>query len=201
MRLIIATRNPGKLQEFRELLADAAAAGLEIVGAAEVPGVPEIPEDGATLEENALQKAIGVHAATGDWALADDSGVEVEALGGQPGVDSAAYAGPQRDPEANNRKLLDALGGSPNRRARFRCVLALAGPGFPPATHEPRGRHGFGYDPIFIPDGFTQTFAELPSEVKNRISHRGRALRAALEAWGPVLRAAATRTPPRPSTP
>lgn len=210
MRLIIATRNPGKLREFRELWADAAAAGLEIVGAGELPGLPEIEEDGATLEENAIRKAAGVHTATGEWALADDSGVEVDALGGEPGVHSAIYAGPQRDPEANNRKLLGALAGCSNRRARFRCVLALAGPGFPPATvegrcegvitTEPRGEHGFGYDPLFIPDGFSKTFAELSAEEKNRISHRARALRAALAAWGPLLRAAAARETSRDSS-
>lgn len=201
MRLIIATRNPGKVREFRELLVDVEAAGLRIVSASEVPGLPEVEEDGATLDENALRKAISAHAATGEWALADDSGVEVEALGGAPGVLSAVYAGPNRDPDANNRKLLDALAGYSNRRARFRCVLALAGPNFAPATVEgccegvitlqPRGSDGFGYDPIFIPHGYSKTFAELPVEVKNQISHRGRAWRAALQAWGPILRAAA----------
>ncbi|MCX7818013.1 MAG: RdgB/HAM1 family non-canonical purine NTP pyrophosphatase [Kiritimatiellae bacterium] len=198
MKLIIATRNEGKLREFRQLLA---GVNLEIVGAAEVAGCPEIVEDAATLEGNAVRKAVGVHAATGEWALADDSGVEVEALDGAPGVLSAVYAGPQRDPAANNRKLLAALSGIANRRARFRCVLALAGPSFPPQTvegicegvitSEPRGEHGFGYDPIFVPDGFAQTFAELPAEVKNQISHRARALQAALAVWGPVLRTAA----------
>lgn len=202
MKLLVATRNPHKLAEVRAIFQ---SPRLELVGAADVPGVPEVVEDGDTLEANALKKAIEGHRATGLWTLADDSGVEIDALGGAPGVRSARYAGEPCDPAANNAKLLAELGDRPDRRARFRCVIALAGPGFEPRAVDgrcegviaraPRGAGGFGYDPLFIPDGFAGTFAELAPEEKNRISHRARALAAAWRAWGDLLlRAAAIET-------
>ncbi len=200
MRILIASRNPYKVAEIRAILDDPALP-FEWASALDYPDIPEPVEDGDTLEANAIKKAVYWRDITGGWALADDSGVEVDALHGAPGVISAIYAGPERDAAANNAKLLAELGDRPDRRARFRCVMALAGPGFPPQTvegrcdgvigHAPRGACGFGYDPIFIPDGYSRTYAELSPEEKNRISHRGRALAAARAAWGDLLRQAA----------
>ncbi len=190
MQIVIATRNPHKLQELREILG---GPGLEWRSAIDFPDLPDVEEDGETFEANAVKKAEALSRATGTWALADDSGLEVDALGGAPGVRSARYAGEPADYAANNARLLRDLAGASDRRARFRCVLALAGPGFRTATVEgsceghiaeaPRGAMGFGYDPLFVPDGHTATFAELPPEAKHRISHRGRALTKAREAW------------------
>ena len=203
MKIVIATRNPGKLKELRALLG---VPGLEWRSALDYPEVPDVVEDGDTFEANAIKKAEALSRATGGWALADDSGLEVDALGGEPGVRSARYAGEPADPAANNAKLLHALEGRTDRRARFRCVIALAGPGVPTATvegacegrivTEPRGTGGFGYDPLFVPDGYEETFAELPAETKNSISHRGRALARAREAWGTQLEAAGEGTMP-----
>jgi XTP/dITP diphosphohydrolase len=194
MKLLIATNNAGKLRELRALLD---APGLELVGLRDVPGAPGVEEDGATFEANASKKAATLARFSGLWTLADDSGLEVDALGGQPGVYSARYAGAGSTDDANNRKLLAALAGEPNRRARFRCVLALASPDGATRcvagacegviTPAPRGDSGFGYDPVFQPDGHARTFAELPVEVKNRISHRARALAEAKSAWGSLL--------------
>lgn len=176
--------------------------GLDLLGAQEVPGAPEVEEDGATFEENAIKKAVTLARATGLWALADDSGLEVEALGGIPGVHSARYAGEPIKYSANNKKLLDALRGESNRRARFRTVIALASPSGETRTVEgvcegvitekPRGRKGFGYDPIFQPDGYSLTFGEMDPEEKNRISHRAKALANARAQWGDLLASAAT---------
>ena len=183
-----ATRNDHKLREIREILS---IPGLALVGAVDVPGLPDVEEDGATFEANARKKAVELARLAGMWTLADDSGLEVDALGGAPGVFSARYAGEPVDYAANNRKLLRALDGAADRRGRFRCVIALsdaagtcecvegACPGAIAAA--PRGTHGFGYDPVFVPDGFTETFAELPSATKNRLSHRANALKHAVE--------------------
>ena len=194
MKLLIATRNRHKLAEIRAILA---VPGWELVGADEVPGLPEVEEDAPTFEGNASKKARTLALAGRCWALADDSGLEVDALHGAPGVTSAHYAGPQADTPANNAKLLAALQGVTDRRARFRCVLALAAPDGRVRTVDgrcegrilaaPRGAQGFGYDPLFVPDGREQTFAELPPEVKNRISHRARALQRAMQEWGEIL--------------
>jgi len=191
MRLLVATRNRHKLAEIRAILA---VPGVDLVGADEVAGLPGVEEDAETFEGNALKKARVLCAASGLWTLADDSGLEVEALDGAPGVRSARYAGPEADDGANNRKLLAALAGRPDRGARFRCVLALAAPDGRVWTVDGRcegrigtaaaGSGGFGYDPLFIPDGLTRTFAKLPAATKNRISHRGAALAAAARAWG-----------------
>ena len=198
MKLLIATRNKHKLEEIRAILA---LPGLVLIGADEVPGLPEVEEDAPTFEGNACKKARTLAQASGCWTLADDSGLEVEALGGAPGVVSARYAGVAASTPANNAKLLGELAGVADRRARFRCVLALCAPDGREWTVEgrcegrlleaPRGAHGFGYDPLFVPEGYDQTFAELPATVKNGISHRARALQRAVIAWGWTLADAA----------
>ena len=202
MRLLIATGNAHKLSEIRAILS---IRGLELVGLDEFPGVPAVEEDAGTFDGNARKKATEVARATGLWTLADDSGLEVDALGGAPGVYSARYAGKDGDSAANNRKLLEALEGVSDRTARFRCVVALSDPNGRARTvqgrcegtilEQPRGGGGFGYDPLFVPDGYEATFSELPGDVKNRISHRGAALKAAHEAWGAELVALVEPTP------
>ncbi len=185
--LRVATTNAGKLREFAELLTPL---GYEVRGLADL-GNPEIVEDGATFADNAVIKARAICERTGVAAVADDSGIEVEALGGAPGVHSARYAGvsgPGRD-RANCDKLLAALAGVPaeRRAARFVCALALCEPGGGAEIFHgelrgriglaPRGDNGFGYDPIVLLDD-GRSIAELPSDEKNRISHRGQAVRA-----------------------
>jgi XTP/dITP diphosphohydrolase len=190
-RLVAATKNADKAREVRAVLA-VVAPGVELV---EGLDWPEVEESGSTLEENALLKARAVAAATGLAAVADDTGLEVAALGGAPGVHTARYAGPRAGYAANRRALLAALEGAGDRRARFRTVVALVVPGGGEVlaegvldgriTSEERGTGGFGYDPIFEVDG--QTLAELGENHKNRISHRARALAA--------LAAGQTRSP------
>lgn len=189
-KLVLATRNPHKVREIAELLS---GAGVAVLSFREFPELPEVEEDGATLEENAVKKAATVAAATGLPSLADDTGLEVDALNGAPGVLSARYAGAGATYDDNNRKLLSALEDVPpaRRTASFRCVVALAVPGRPARIVEgttrgvileaPRGREGFGYDPIFLPDGHTRTYAEMDATEKNAVSHRGKAVRAAVE--------------------
>ncbi len=194
MKLLVATRNAHKVDEISFLLA---VPGLVLVSAAELPGLPDVEEDGATFRENAARKARVSAAAAGLWALADDSGLEVDALDGAPGVQSARYAGTHGDDAANNRKLLAALEHATDRSAQFRCALALATPDGRLWEIEeccrgriletPRGRNGFGYDPLFVPDGDTRAFAEMPPAEKNHLSHRARALRAARQAWTTLL--------------
>lgn len=158
---------------------------VELVTLNAVGITEDIPEDFETLQENALQKARYVYSKTGLNCFADDTGLEVEALNWEPGVFSARYAGEAKNPKHNIRKLLDNLKGVENRRARFRTVIALIlngqeylfeGVVWGKIIDQERGSDGFGYDPIFVPDGFTQTFAEMPLELKNQISHRGRAV-------------------------
>ncbi len=182
--LLIATTNAGKFREFAELLG-----GLPIAlkSLAQFDSAPEVAEDGATYTANALHKALTVARWSGCSALADDSGLEVDALHAAPGVHSARYAGPAQDSAANIAKLLAALEGVPlaQRTARFRCVIAVARPGGATLTAEgicqgviietPRGSGGFGYDPVFLYPPLDQTFAEIPAAVKNRLSHRARA--------------------------
>jgi len=194
MKLLIATRNRHKFDEIRAILAPY---GVQATDLREHPEAPEVVEDGATFEANAILKAVTLARATGFWTLADDSGLEVDALNGEPGVRSARYAGEPSDDAANNCKLLATLGARPDRRARFRCALALAEPAGPVRTVSgacpgvillaPRGQHGFGYDPLFVPDGFELTFAELDAATKNRISHRAQALQRAVSEWREVL--------------
>lgn len=194
MKLLIATRNAHKLDEIRAILR---VPGLELVCLADLPDTHEVEEDAETFEGNAVKKAVEMSAATGLWTMADDSGLEVDTLGGAPGVRSARYAGEPVSYAANNALLLRELRGVANRRARFRCAVALAIPGERVRTVEGRcegriietlsGSNGFGYDPLFIPDGYEQTFAEMPSALKNRISHRAAALAVARAAWGGIL--------------
>jgi len=183
-RLLIATHNRGKLREYRHLLEDLPVdlTYLDDVGIQE-----DVPETGSTFEENAVQKARAYAAMSGMLTLADDSGLEVDALNGAPGVRSARYAGPHAGDQERIDKVLRALAGLPpqKRQARFRCVIAVATPEGEVYTAEgtvegviverPRGNHGFGYDPIFLLPDRGQTMAELPPEEKNRISHRARA--------------------------
>ncbi len=185
MQLAIASANPGKLKEFRLLFQPM---GVEITSLAEL-GAPQANETGETFEENARLKAVALAKATGLWALADDSGLEVDALDGEPGVYSARYAGEGASDEANVAKLLDRLAGVPDekRGAQFRCVLALAAPDGRVWTEEgicrgrialrPSGNQGFGYDPVFVPQGHVETFAEMSPENKAAMSHRGIAMR------------------------
>ncbi len=194
MKLILASRNRHKLEEIRTLFD---LPGLELSSALDHPEIPDVEEDGKTFEANAIKKATALARATGGWALADDSGLEVDALGGAPGVYSARYAGEPVSYPANNAKLLKALEGAADRRARFRCVVALSSPSGKTRTvegrcegriiHGIRGAQGFGYDPLFVPDGFDQTFAEMEAGAKNAISHRGRALQKARAAWHDFL--------------
>ncbi|HET6331339.1 MAG TPA: RdgB/HAM1 family non-canonical purine NTP pyrophosphatase [Holophagaceae bacterium] len=190
MRLLLATRNAGKLREFSALLP-----GVELITWPE--DAPELPETGAFFADNALQKAEGARAwwrdhgtASVDGVLADDSGLCVDALWGGPGVLSARFA-PELDQDGKNRKLLSLMPDGASRAARFVCVLAFAsmdGDVFTVSgavegslAAEPRGVGGFGYDPIFVPQGFDRTFGELPAEAKHGLSHRARAC-AALKA-------------------
>ena len=186
VKLLVATNNLGKVREYEELLA---GLPFEVTFPAQEGIALEVEESGATFEENARLKALAYARASGLPTLADDSGLEVDALGGAPGVRSARYAGPGASDVDRYQKLLDALAGVPEdqRTARFCCVVALAWPDGTVHTAEgrcegqigwaPRGEHGFGYDPVFIVDGFGGlTMAELEPEVKNRISHRARAV-------------------------
>jgi XTP/dITP diphosphohydrolase len=187
VRVVLATNNAKKLAEFRRVLA---AEGIEVLGLAEVPAYPEPAETETTFEGNALLKARACVAATGLPALADDSGLAVEALNGMPGVRSARWAGPAASDADNLDLLVRQLTDVPAERrgARFVCALALALPGGETEivrgevvgrlTEEPRGTNGFGYDPIFVPDGEVRTTAEMDPAEKDAVSHRGRAIRA-----------------------
>jgi XTP/dITP diphosphohydrolase len=193
LKLLVATNNPGKVQEYEELLADLSLPQeIEITFPGQEGLALEVDESGETFEENARLKALAFARASGLLTLADDSGLEVDALGGAPGVHSARYGGPHADDVDRYRKLLDALAEVPasRRSARFRCVVALALPDGTVHTADgacegeigfaPRGEHGFGYDPVFVVAGYGgRTMAELAPEVKNRISHRARAVTAA----------------------
>jgi XTP/dITP diphosphohydrolase len=182
--LLIATTNRGKFREFRDLLQDLPLRLRSLVG---VPGAPAVAEDGVTYTDNAVRKALAIACWSGCAALADDSGLEVDALGAAPGVHSARFAGVAQDDRANVAKLLVALSDIPAaaRTARFRCVLAVAIPDGSSWTVEgvcegriseaPRGGGGFGYDPVFLYPLLGKTFAEIPAATKNRISHRARA--------------------------
>ena len=184
--LVVATRNAGKLREIRHLLE---GVGFTVLGLEVFPELPEVEEDGATFAANAIKKAETIARLTGRSCLADDSGLTVDALDGEPGVHSARYAGTQGDDNANNARLLRELASVPDerRQAAFRCVMALCRPGMPTCCFEgevagrilqaPCGAGGFGYDPLFLVDGCDRTMAELPLAEKNRVSHRGRALR------------------------
>ncbi|OBH75939.1 non-canonical purine NTP pyrophosphatase, RdgB/HAM1 family [Mycobacterium scrofulaceum] len=186
-RLLVASRNRKKLAELRRVLDAAGLTGLELVSLDDVPAFDEAPETGATFEDNALAKARDAFAATGLASVADDSGLEVAALNGMPGVLSARWSGNHGDDAANTALLLAQLRDVPDDRrgAAFVSACALAGPsgevvvrGEWPGSiaREPRGDGGFGYDPVFLPDGSDRTAAELSPEEKDAVSHRGRAL-------------------------
>ena len=186
VELLVATHNEGKIRELTELLA---GVPLKLRGLSEFPWVDEAEETGETFEENAVIKARHYGSRCGLWTLADDSGLEVEALGGAPGVYSARYGGRAISYAERMALLLEELNatGDEERRARFVCVIALSDPrtGEVEAfegvcegriAHAPRGTGGFGYDPLFIPEGYAESFGELPTEVKQSLSHRARAL-------------------------
>jgi XTP/dITP diphosphohydrolase len=195
--LLLATRNPGKLVELRRMLEAERVEGVRVLGLADVPEFPEEPETGATFAENALAKARDAAKATGLAAVADDSGLAVDALGGMPGVLSARWSGRHGDDRANLELVLGQLHDVPDDRrgAAFVCAAALVVPGGEEIVvhgewpghlaRAPRGTNGFGYDPVFVPEGDTRTSAELAPEEKDALSHRGRAMRALL----PRLRA------------
>ena len=188
MKIVFATNNKNKLKEIREILGPS----FDILSLGDINCHEDIPETGNTIEENARQKASYVAEKYGIDCFADDTGLEVEALGGEPGVHSARYAeGTDHDSEANMAKLLRKLGNNNDRNARFRTCISLLQKGDDGQFHEVQfegevrghiafekhGHEGFGYDPIFIPDGYDKSFAELGEEVKNTISHRARAVR------------------------
>jgi len=187
-RIVIASGNQGKVEEFQQYFRRYFADGVVILPK---PAELEIEETGATFLDNAKLKAYQTAIATEEWSLADDSGLEVMALGGAPGVKSARYAD---DDQARIARVLRELGDRSDRSARFVCALAMANPEGHivyeavgtcegQITHAPRGEHGFGYDPIFLVPEYGQTFAEMPSELKHRISHRARALAILQAQW------------------
>lgn len=186
-RLIIATRNAHKTAEIRAMIGDR----FEVLDVTSFPECPEIEETGTTFLENARLKAEGISRVIGGWVLSDDSGLEVDALGGAPGVWSSSFGGEEGNHALNNTRLLLEMEGKADRRARFRCTMVLAQGGEEVANFsgtvegtiiaDARGAMGFGYDPLFVPEGHAATFAELGDEVKNTLSHRARALTQAVE--------------------
>ncbi len=183
-RLLVSTRNAHKVVEIRAILGP----DFEITDLSALPDMPEVEETGATFEENATLKAVAASLVFDGWVIADDSGLEVDALGGAPGVYSARYAGPEATDADNNELLLENLVSvrGKDRSGRFRCVIVLARAGRKLAAFSGavegiivnvlKGPGGFGYDPLFVPDGFCETFGQLPAEVKNSLSHRAQAL-------------------------
>ena len=175
MQLLVATRNKHKLKEIAAILEELK---LDLRSAVDIPGLADIVEDAATVRDNAIKKAVETAKFAKMLTIADDTGLEVDALNSEPGVRSARYAGDDASYFENNKKLLANLQGVPaeKRTARFRCVIAIA---------DEKGGGGFGYDPLFIADGQVKTFAEISPDVKNRISHRGKALQ---KAWAVLSR-------------
>ncbi len=184
MNIVLATRNRYKIKEIKKILGDLI---VEISSALDFPGLEEVEEDGATLEENAAKKALVVSKFTQQLAIADDSGLEVDALEGRPGVYSSRFAGKDATYDDNNKKLLELMEyvHPKHRTARFVCIVAIADKGKVKKiikgtcegiiAFEPKGKTGFGYDPLFIIPEYNKTFAELGSEIKNKISHRAKA--------------------------
>jgi len=182
MKIVFATNNPNKLKEIQALM----PAGIEIISLKEIGCTEDIPETGETLEANAFQKARYLKENYGYDCFADDTGLEVEAINGAPGVYSARYAGPERSAEANMAKILDELKDKENRKAQFRTAIALILNGEEQLfegkveghiSKAKQGEEGFGYDPIFLPENNTLSFAQMSLEEKGTISHRGRAVR------------------------
>ena len=205
MKLVLATRNQGKVRELTEMLRrhqaqevcdspDTSLTGnrkpIEVISLNAYPDAPEVIEDGKTYMENAAKKASVIAEYTGYLALADDAGLEVDALNGAPGIHSKRWAGEDATDAIRIAKLLQALEGATDRRARFVAAIAVVHPDTKPEGvlgvceghigHTPVGESGFGYDPVFVPDGYDQTFAELGEEIKNQISHRAKALQQAI---------------------
>jgi len=192
--LVLATRNRGKTKEIRDLLKDFP---IQIKNLDDFATISEIEEDGDTFDDNAFKKASLTARMLGLPAMADDSGLEVEALGGAPGVRSARYAGPNATDQTNNAKLLKEMTGKDNRAAAFMCVMSIAVPSGVALTYEgrcegliaesPQGDQGFGYDPVFYYPPLKKTFAQLSVEEKNRVSHRGKALAEMKDEFDKVL--------------
>lgn len=207
MKLVLATRNQGKVRELTEMLKkfpvtsdqcsvtgnwrlETGNCSLEVISLNAYPDAPEVIEDGKTYMENAAKKASVIAEYTGHLTLADDAGLEVDALNGAPGINSKRWAGEDATDTIRIAKLLQALESATNRRARFVAAIAVVHPDAIPEgvlgvceghiRHAPVGESGFGYDPVFVPDGYDQTFAELGEEIKNQISHRAKALEKAL---------------------
>ena len=198
MRLVLATHNQGKVRELAEMLSNSYQPSavntdnhyIEVISLKSYPGAPEVVEDGATYAENAIKKASVIAEYTGHLTLADDAGLEVNALDGAPGVNSKRWVGEDATDAQRVESLLKVLEGVTDRRARFIAAIAVVHPDTVPEvvigvcegriTYVPAGQSGFGYDPIFVPDGYEQTFAELGEKIKNRISHRANALQQAL---------------------
>ena len=193
--LVLATRNEGKVREFRHLLKDFP---VELKGLNDFGPIPDVVEDGRTFDDNAYKKAFSAASALGLPAIADDSGLVVTALGGAPGVKSARYAGETATDAENIEKLLKAMDGKTDRRAAFECVISIAMPTGPALTYEarcegeivstPRGSEGFGYDPVFYFPPLEKTFAELSVDEKNQVSHRGKALREVGDEFDKILK-------------
>ena len=202
MKLVLATRNLGKVKELTAMIcAERKHKDMQILSLQDFPDAPDVVEDGDTFRANAAKKATVIADVTGLHTLADDAGLEVNALNGAPGIHSKRWAGDDATDDVRIQKLLDAIEGVKDRGARFVAAIAIAEPKNTQSNpspqldrvkvvigkceghiiHEPKGDSGFGYDPIFVPIGFDKTFAELGEEVKNRISHRGKALRSALK--------------------
>jgi XTP/dITP diphosphohydrolase len=190
-RLIVATRNAHKTGEIRAMIGER----FEVLDATHFPDFPSIEETGTTFLENARLKAEGISRLVEGWVLSDDSGLEVDALGGAPGVWSSSFGGEEGNHALNIKRLMAEMAGKTDRRARFRCTMVLAMDGTERAhfsgtveghiIDSPRGAQGFGYDPLFIPEGWDKTFAELGDEVKNTLSHRSRALAKVIEHLAP----------------
>lgn len=207
--IVLATRNSGKIREFQQLLKDFP---VEIKNLNDFGPIPEVEEDGKTFDENAYKKALFTAKALGLPAIADDSGLVVDALGGAPGVKSARYAGENATDKANLDKLLEQMKDKDDRRAAFECVISIAVPSGPALTYEgrcegeiaqtPKGTSGFGYDPVFFYPQYNKTFAELNSDEKNRVSHRGRALGEVIAEFDKILKWLESRLteakPPKP---
>ena len=195
MKLVLATHNQGKVRELAEMLSNSYQPSadnhyIEVISLKSYPNAPEVIEDRATYAENASKKASVIAQYTGLLTLADDAGLEINALNGAPGVNSKRWVGEDATDAQRIASLLEALEGVPDRRARFVAAIAVVHPDTVPEvvvgvcegqiTHTPAGQSGFGYDPIFVPNGYEQTFAELGEEIKNQISHRAKALQQAL---------------------
>ncbi|HUI29029.1 MAG TPA: RdgB/HAM1 family non-canonical purine NTP pyrophosphatase [Candidatus Acidoferrales bacterium] len=196
MKIVLATHNRHKVEEIRNILSDLP---LELSSLDNFPEIGEIDEDGETLEDNARKKARTVFEKTGILSIADDTGLEVDALGGRPGVYSARYSGENATYEANNRKLLLELKGVPfeKRGAKFRCVISIFGKGIDEIAvgevpgkilNEVSGANGFGYDPLFQPDGYKMSYAGMDPGLKNKMSHRARALEEAKRTLTDLIR-------------